>query len=115
MQVIAVPNAGLEGLARRLAFQIGESGVRSSSAYTVKDYCDSEPSFFVSRRTSAAVVFLGKSETAEDMRPIPPQRFDDHGVSCFRQGRRAGIDASLPADSSALELVNLCRSSRTPL
>ena len=110
MQVMVVPNTSMEGLARRLAFQIGGTGVHTCSGYTSQHYSDSEPALFVGRTQSPAVVFPGKSELAESLGPILPERFHDHGVSCFPRGRRAGIDAKVLVKAFALELVNLRRS-----
>ena len=59
----------------------------------------------VSRRTNAAVVFLGNPAPARDLRPLLPQTFDVRGVSWSRQGHRAAIDAALPADASAFGLA----------
>ena len=71
MQVMVVPNTSMEGLARRLAFQIGGTGVHTCSGYTSQHYSDSEPALFVGRTQCPTVVCLSQSAPAEDLRPLP--------------------------------------------
>ena len=108
MQVIVVPDDGLESVARQMVVLIGKSPGNSATLYHVKQYLDSESALFVNDESGPAVVFLGPSSPATDLARTLPQSFYGYGVDCRTGGRRATIIAN-PTDSHHPWHVNLSR------
>lgn len=106
MKTIAVvATETLEKQGRQFSHSLSQVDGQSAVLWTVGHYRDNE-----SRITGRQpVIFLGPSAPAEALAETMPSAFQVHGVTCYVEGARVVILATLPASADTDALRNLTR------